>query len=454
MAVDITDLFTKLGKAGGTLLAVNTSRGTTIPAAVDNIADEYIPPDTNLITGLYPALAGYQSAANSLPAYFQQLIQATIIQIVNADVPLNTADLLQALTELIAQIDAAGDYFTPNALSFGSPSYGASNRGDGVLIGTTIDALGNTTLYAFDETISLACTGDSSTGATNYNEPFQVLTPATKDQLSWEWPANSGSGVNVSINSVDPSSDNSNGNVLTNSDFENWTGGVPDNWASPVSTGLVAGGSGNAYFGSNCVEFTQDAGNPLTSITQLFNDSTGTAYSLLPDTAYGFVLWAKKETGLTGNGTVAISLVNASTLAVLTDDLGNPLTLSFTCASLTTSYAAKTTIFRTPRALPAAGVKLRISLTVAIADSGLSVWLDYGGMTPLTRLYAGGPLIALFSGSEPWAQGDTAEVAISNDYAGDWLQMLQRTCNMRQLGLYPPTSGGGSVINDSLINVS
>ena len=451
MAIDITDLFTKLGKDGGTLLAVNTSRGTTIPSAVDSIAGEYPVPDTDLISNLFPSLASYQAAANSLPVYLQGLFQATIIKIVNADVPLNQLTLEQALTELIAQLIADTSYFTPNVLSFGSPSYGASNRGDGILIGTLVNALGETEAWALAETLSLACTGDSSTGATDYNEPFQVLTPASVDQLSWLWPGDAGSGVNVTLNSVDPSSDNSNGNNLTNSDFEDWTGGVPDNWELPISSGVLAGGSGDAYFGSNCLEFEQTGGAPLSSATQLFNSTSGTPYSLIPDTAYGFVIWAKRETGLTGAGTVAISLINASSGAVLTDDAGNALTLTYTCASLDTTYAAKTTVFRTPRALPAAGVKLRISLTVAIADAGLSVWHDYASMTPLTRLYAGGPLIGLFSGSEPWAQGDTITAAVANNYAGDWLMMLQRMCNMRSLGLYVPTTGS-NLINDSLIS--
>jgi hypothetical protein len=452
MAINVTDLFTKLGKVAGTLLAVNTSRGTTIPSAVDSIADEYTVPDTNLIGNLFPSLTSYQSAANSLPSYLQGLFQSTIIQIVNADVLLNQPTLEQALIELIAQMTAATDYFTPNVLSFGSPSYGGSNRGNGVLLGTMVNAFGVTEAWALAEALAMACTGDSSTGATDYNEPFTILSPASVDQLSWLWPDTGGSGVNVSINSVDPSSDNSNGNNLTNSDFENWTTGVPDNWLAPVPSGVAAGGSVDAYFGSNCLQFTQTGGSPLSSVTQTFNTGAGTPYSLLPDTAYGFVIWAKKETGLSGNGTVAISLINASTNAVLTDDLGNALTLTYTCASLSTSYAAKSTVFRTPRALPAAGVKLRISLTIAIADSGLSVWHDYASMTPLTQLYTGGPLLALFSGSEPWAQGDTIDVSVANNYAGDWLMMLQRMCNMRQLGLYVPTTGS-NLVNDSLISV-
>ena len=72
-------------------------------------------------------------------------------------------------------------------------------------------------------------------------------------------------------------------------------------------------------------------------------------------------------------------------------------------------------------------------------------------MTPLTRLYAGGPLIGLFSGSSPWAYQDTATLAIANTYAALWVRLLERWFSLRDKGLQFPTDASPTIA-DSLIS--
>lgn len=457
MAVNFTTLFTQLGKIGGTLLAVNTSRGTTIPAAVDVIYDQFTTTLAYLLDQLYPTLENYQAACEIEPQYLQALAQGVTIATVENDTPLNALQITEALVVLIRQMIAAEYYITPPSVSFGSPSYGATNRGNGVLVGTVTDALGQLVVNCYDETVSLVCTSDASLGATNYNEPFQVTTPLERDALSWLWPTNSGSGVNFSLNSVDPQEDNAAGQLLTNGDFEDWAANDPVQWDILVGTAgndILAGTEANSYAGTACLRFRQYSGSPLSQITQTFDDDTnGTAGALLPDTCYAIVLHAKKETGLSGAGTIRIAFLDASDDSIMTDDEGNNLSYTFTAASLSTSYTTLTTVFRTPRAMPADGVKMSVGLSVALADANLSVWIDWLSVSVMTRLYTGGPLIALVSGESPWAVGDTSEVAIENDYAGDWVMMTERLFALREKELYIPTSGS-YLINDSLINTT
>jgi hypothetical protein len=452
MAVDFTELFTRMGLSGGTYNAINTFRGTTIPGQVDGIIAEYADPDLNLLDGIWQALSAFQQTPTGWMQYLQTLAGNTLTQMVEADTPLNQVSLYPAIAELIRQMVTGSQSLQVPTVTAGSASYGASNRGNGVLVATVTDAVPALMVSAFAETMSLLCTSDASTGATNYNEPFDLTTPAAVDAQSWEWPA--GSGVATTLNSVNPQVDNSQGNLLVNSDFETFVVNAPSNWL--ITTGaagsdILAGGSGNAYYGANCLQFKQFSGSPLSTIRQPFNNaSAGTSYSLLPNTCYAFTFWMKRETGLTGAGTIRIALVNTATGAILTDDASNSLSQTYTALGLTTSYVAKTFVFRTPRALPAAGVSLQVGLSVAIADSGLSVWIDYGGMTNMTRLYAGGPLVALFSGSSPWAYGDTATLAIANNYGGAWVLLLERWFSLRQNGLQFPTSGSPTIA-DNLI---
>jgi hypothetical protein len=451
MAVNFTTLFTRLGVLGGAFNFQNTTRGTTVSGQFDDIVAEYAPPDLNLLDGIWDVLSSYQQSPAGYMSSLQQVASNTIIQMMNESNPLPQLTIDAALVELIAQMVAGGESLEVPTVTAGSASYTGSNRGNGVLTATVTDGTPLLMISSFAETLSLLCTSDASLGATNYNEPFTLTTPAAVDPYSWLWEA--GSGTTLPLNSVNPQVDNSQGNVLTNSDFESFVVNAPSNWTITTGTAgqdILAGGSGNAYYGANCLEFTQYSGSPLSTLRQPFNSTSGTGYNLLPNTCYALTFWMKKETGLSGNGTIRIALVNSSTGAILTDDASNSLSQTYTAASLTTSYAAKTFVFRTPRALPAAGVSLQVGLSVAIADSGLSVWIDYGSMTPMVRLYAGGPLVALFSGSSPWAQGDRMTLAIANNYSGQWVRLLERWFNLRQQGLQFPTSGSPT-ISDSLI---
>ena len=367
MAVDLTDLFTRLGLIGGTFNAINTSRGTTVPGYIDDLVATYADPDLNLLNDIWTNLSSYQSSPGSFQQYLSTLAAATVVQMVNDDTPLNQPTLTNALVELIAQMTTAVASLNRPTVSAGAPAYGATNRGTGILVATLTDGLGHVMYTPFAETISLRCTSDASLGATNFNEPFSVLTPATADPLSWLYPSSCGSGINQVMNSANPTVDNQQGQVLTNGDFENFTTNVPDNWL--ITTGaagsdILAGGSAAAYYGANCLQFSYFAGTPTSALNQPFgNATTGTAYTILPDTTYAVCFRAKRSAGLSGAGALQVALVNAQTLAVLTDDAGTSNATTITASSgLTGSYAAKTATFRTPRALPAAGVALQVKI--------------------------------------------------------------------------------------------
>ena len=71
-------------------------------------------------------------------------------------------------------------------------------------------------------------------------------------------------------------------------------------------------------------------------------------------------------------------------------------------------------------------------------------------MTPMTRLYGQGPLLGLFSGGTPWAQGDTITCAIANNYGGGFVLLTERWFDLRTKALAFPTATSPTIA-DALI---
>lgn len=443
--------FTRLGKIGlahNTILAHVGDGANMIGPLVDDIAAIYQSTDQDVVagsSGLYSALSSYRSSPQSFWGYLQSLAQTTIIEMADADVPLNQRTVTAALTILIQQMLAATETLNRPTTSLGSATAGSLNVGDGTLVGSIAANDGGFQPYLFDETVRFVCTQDVATGASKWSEVFTATTPAqAASNLAWDWPQ--GSGVSGSITSVNPQLDGTGGNLLTNSDFNTFTvANTPDSWTITVGspgTDILSGGSGAAYAGSNCLQFQQAAGSPLTEIRQ--------TVTLQPLTAYTFSCLMKKSAGLTGAGAIRLALIDASNGTVLTDPQGNACSATFTLSGFTTSYVRKNLTTWTPRVMPTTAA-MQIKITTAIADAGEDVFVDWGALNPMTRLYSpGGPYFSLFSGATQWNLDDIITIAVNNAYDGLLVHYADRIFGLRALGLVIPTSGTPTVA-DSLI---
>jgi len=461
---DNAGLFDRIGYLLGGINDINALLGASTTSGVTanwvtraNTLDTRYgasPAQQKVLDGLYQSLSSWQGSQTGFLTAIRTIAQNTLIEMVHADTPLASKTVANAMTVLIQQMVAASDDVNASSSSAAAQASVGSPTGTPSIVVSIKRTDGRTREYLIPETIRFTCSSDSGTGATADREPFLVTTPASvSEPLAWNWPA--GSGINKSITTVDASVD-AGSNLLTNSDFESFTSNTPANWTVLVGaagTDILAAGSGDAMDSStNALEFTYHSGVPLSSIAQTMNNSGGTTGTLKPNTVYCLNSFMKKSSsGLSGAGTVEISLVDGTNTQI-TDDAGNDCKITQVASSLTTSYAAVKGSFATPKTLPASGYKLRVRMSVAIADSGESVFIDNLALAEGVELYAGGPVVAVFAGATAPVKNDAYTVAISNTYGG-FQKGFDRLFGMRTLGLQLPSDTGGSeTVPDSYIS--
>jgi hypothetical protein len=448
-------LFTRLGKLAKILRLANIYSDTTLDPAV-TVALGALGSEYGLAAPLAEQQASIKSAPNSVGGIVQQMMQSVLIRMVNEDVTLsNTNDLALAMNELINQIIAAAAYVSPCTVT--ATVTATTVFGNGAFVTTTKRGDGLVQENLFAETATLTCTGDAQNQtAAAGSEPWQFLgDQAPSGTFGPDWPG--ASGVTVNLTTVDSmQSANSTGNLLTNSDFESYvtTPNIPDNWVRVIGVaGTTIKQNTSIFFrGLSSLEF-DGTGSELTEITQLINDPTGTPVRLTPRQSYAVNLWYHQAT-LPAAGILSLSLVDGSNAMIL-DDQGTPneITLNLHTAIAGSGFTPFGGVFRTPRSLPDT-IKFRLRLSTAL-ESGKTVNFDSLAMTPVTRLYAGGPGLSIFAGSIPFLTGDVRTVATTNDrasatYGSTWQAEFQRFYNMSQLGVLLPSSGM-TLIADTLI---
>jgi len=275
--------------------------------------------------------------------------------------------------------------------------------------------------------------------------------PSVTDVWSDQYPI--GSGVSTNLTAVDASQD-ADGNLLTNSDFEDFTANLPDNWAA---LGGVAGtnfqkSTAQFFDGAASLQFIGD-GATHPSLAQTFDSDSGTTGELEPSTSYAVNCWMKVDNA-SATGVVKIELVDGSN-TVVNDDQGAANEVSQTIDNLTTSWVAVNGFFRTPRALPET-LKLRIRTTTVLSNTH-NLFIDRLALAKATPLYDGGPLAAVFSGqtTAKFVEGDGYTLATTNNFGGasnlsTFQQLFERLFSMRSLGLLLPSDASPSIA-DTLI---
>lgn len=213
-----------------------------------------------------------------------------------------------------------------------------------------------------------------------------------------------------------------------------------------ITPDTVSAGSANAFLG-RAVELDSN-GAELTAL-----------YRRVPDlqalTQYAVNLWAMVDV-VPAAGVLEVALVDGIGGTVIDDEQGAANLFTFNAASLTTSFAARSGVFRTPRVLPPI-VFLRVRISTAVSNT-TSVFLDEVALAEMRELYSGGPYAAAFSGAVPLSPGDSSnpadefEIEVSNGREGAFQEWFHRVFDMAAKGLLLPSNGGGSeTIDDALI---
>jgi hypothetical protein len=541
MAVDITTLFTRLGKFFFCGQGLNTALATTVPAAVDaalaglgsslpaqyeEVRDTILDGQTNI----------QRSGSTANGALISEPAQDLILLTVSDDVP-SASTIELAVLELIRQFEEQGQ--TVDAATVGSSLvYDSANTGNGVAIVSTKRGDGKVCLFSYAEDIELEVT-DVTDGVATFTARGEPLI----EPLMPTWPGGSGADA-TTVGKTAASADN----LVTNGTFEaNDTQSVhlPQGWIAPtatlgttlkmgsveVQTVVISGtptggfyvlhwvnsagqqqttvplafdagesdvqtalralvgleeitvattgtspnythtitftgvtnpaqltatsaltggapvitpstttaGSANVFRGARSVEFDSD-GSQLTTIM--------VPVALTALTQYACCAFMKTDSAPAA-GVLTIDLVDGVGGTVLQDD--QQVTSSFTvdATALTTSFVAKTGVFRTPASMPAQ-VYLRIRISTAVSNTS-SVFIDEVYLGPMTELYTDGPSIAIFDGSTDWLERDLITLAITNDRAGLLHEWSDRVLSLREnRQQFPVDTGGTETIPDSL----
>jgi hypothetical protein len=198
--------------------------------------------------------------------------------------------------------------------------------------------------------------------------------------------------------------------------------------------------SANVMRGARSVEFDSD-GSQLTTILR--------PVALTALEQYAFCAFFKTDTAPAA-GVFTIDLVDGIAGNTINDQQGVANSFTVDATVLTTTFVAKTGVFRTPAIMPAQ-VYLRIRISTAVTNTS-SVFVDEVYLGVMTEAYTDGPSLTIFNGSTDWLAGDLATITVSQDRAGMVHEWLDRILALRESRLlFPVASGGGETIYDSLV---
>jgi hypothetical protein len=448
--------------SGDVAVTGDTPDLTAIGISYTDLIAQYVSNETELMATLSGKRDDTRGALNDWKSYLILLAQATVILQVDRDVTLaeDQKTLEGALKELITQMVGVGslpletaandlDASTVSATPAAATTMVGASTGNGTLMASVKRPDGRQNQLVFAEVIELFCTSDAQTSGAGRAETWAGNGEPDIDLLDYRWP--DGSGANFSLTTVDPSQNSAGGNLLTNSDFEDWTvTNVPDNWTVTVGTpGTDILKETSIIYGTHGLASLRIKGDAatLTSITQAF--PTG---AIKPNTVYHCNCYVKDSgAGLTA-GVITFAFTDGSG-TILADDAGNALSSTLAFSTTTASYLPKSFTFITPKALPTTGIiKFRIAVTTLLT-SGESIYIDDLAVAEATEAYVGGPWLALFAGSTNPIIGDKFTVTVANDRAGTMLEYCDRFFGLKALRLqFPTDAAAGETILDSLIS--
>lgn len=417
----VGNLFNRLGKAAlliKQMRSYQTSQLANMTDTVNGVVAQFnAEPDVQALMG--NQYIGLLNSAAGVGNFAQGLAASTLNRMIFRDNPqlsqtLQAQTTLSSLKELIRQMKAASASVLAMTIATTNGSFTGTGNGainssvrrpsDGLVLENT-----------FAETLRLTCTSDSYDGSATAGNESLALTGTGRETnvFAFNWPL--GSDASTSLNAIDGNEDNSAGNLLTNSGFEDFTSNVPDNWDLEVGT------AGTHVFqevtliydpsGGEALRILGDGSN-LTQIRQPFNDSTGTVGALEPATQYSFNVWARRDGVAPGAGVLTVDLWNETTGAVINDNNGTPNSFTIDLTGLTTSYLPQRGVFRTPSILPST-IYLRMRLSTALT-TGRSVYFDKASLGLMTQAYTSGPYVAVHAGSTPFLIGDLGTIAVTN----------------------------------------
>ena len=455
LAYDGTDgLFTRLGVLVHFMDQVRAHQ-LNLKTLLANVQDEYSSADAYMIEVLAGNIERRIVEAGGVLTDVRAAAERTIVEMCFAEA--NTAgavntmrsrQITDALIWLIRQMDADGEKVNGTTVNKSSAFYGASNVGTGRFVYTTKAPnilLGSTDDWPNirSETLEARCIQDATNGAIARGaEVFEIRGQPAYAPLDYRFPAGSGTLTRVATVSAGVDAGGQYENQLANSDFEEQTGNLADQWTVVTGTAGTQFQTENTGFrGTRSIRL--NAGSGTFNIRQALASASGTLGRLTPDRPYVLSFVYKIDAGAAG--VIRVSVKDGSGNII---DGGNFFT-SITVTGGSTSWAFVNTTIRSPRNIPQE-TYLHIETTTAITTA--AAYVDELVLAELKPIASGGQAVAMIAGATDWRVDDNGRFEFLNNDEGKFVRAFDRLFDMYGKGLsLPQNYTNTETIADTLI---
>lgn len=460
MAVTYATLFTRLGALMDMWAKVRAHQ-TLLRTELADVVGHYAAADMHMARSVIDNIEKRVLEAGYIGSDIKSAAEKTLIEMMDADLissygaGLESLTVAEAIKQLVSQMDAGSSTVDRTTITVGSVTAVSGNVGNGTLLVYDLCPIkdnpdNDEQMSAKTELITATCVADQNdTNATENQELFNISGQRAVDRMSETFPKGTGDSVTVAAASarVDGGSTAAK-NVLTNSDFEAFTGDAPDNWT------ISAGTAGTNVMVEASSSHTQDkslmirCSGSLVELKQSFSTEAGTLGYIKPDTPYSFSA-ALRLSANASAGALLFSVRDSGGNILNVGEAGRVMSLAVAESAIShTAWTSVTATWFSPISIPK-GCTFHMKATTAF---NVDVLVDDVVLAEMPRLGRGNVAVQIVPLATPFAYNDRFTSQITNNNEGDFVREFDRFFNTKSLGMQLPTHPSGSeTISDGLI---
>ena len=472
MAVTFATLYARLGRLMSFGVTVRASQATLRTQYEDTMSN-YTDADRDMVKTITSSIEQRIDEAGRIVSDLVSDSNHTLIEMVDDDTTISSLTTESSLRELIRQmVTATSSIDRPGAGYVSLPTgnkgtAGAINTGNGIMLANDhipLQGFSNDPVEFLDwpsirtEKFRSSCIRDStSKNVQEGSEAFLIEGERKVPNLDEDWPK--GTATRGSVQVATPNRDGGRGpmlNVAANSDFQQFTSNVPDNWTLVAGTaGTHVYASGAAGFGpasgANSLRFVGD-GSTNPNIKQTLRTTAGSLGEVNPDRPYTISAAVKYATARPTS--ILEITVRDSGGTVLNDSVvGRQMKLQAASADIGTSYAIFSAICFAP---PAIGKGAYIDIRFSGNQANTSqVFVSDVVIAEMQTFGRGGLAFQMIGGATRYAEGDEFTLQATNNCDasnGVFATEFERFFSLgKSYGLAMPSSTSPSVA-DSLVS--
>lgn len=451
-------LFTRLGSLIYMMDAVRTHQAN-LKTLLANVQGKYSSADAWMIDQLNGRIEMRIQEAGGILSDIQYAAAKTIVEMcfteanqTSATATMKAKTINDAIIWLIRDMRTTSNSVDASSISKSSTTFGGSNVGSGGafvwLTKTPNVLLGGATNWENirTEVLEARVVQDSVSGTVQSGaEIWEVRGQPAYPPLDYRFPAGSGIIARMATITANIDAGPQYQNILTNSDLEDQTSNLPDQWT------VVSGTAGtqfttettaaNVFRGSRSLKLAAGSGGTF-NIRQQLGNASGTVGRLVPDRPYVIAFAIKCDASAAG--VVRVSIKDGSGNII---DSGNAAN-TYTAAGVA-AYSVVTQTFRAPINVPS---PCYVHLETTTTITGGAVYVDEIVVAELLPIAPGGQAIGMIAGNTDWRVDDQARFYFTNDYGGAFQTAFDRLFSMYSAGLQLPSNTTNTeTILDTLI---